>query len=570
MLYIKQTRLFTFQTMKKTFASPLSFTPRTVGECLDSKRTLDRRIQNTLTSSTNDSTLVFWKEGQCNLSPAESQAQSVLDRYQSLCEIEELLNAASALKMTDVVMPSFCEGVEPVRLSLGLLRDSGVWLLPTLKSLMTHFTDQANAVKQNSMAYDRQIEQILQRDLDKNRKEHAEKKIEAHKFTASVPTESVPTDEDLAELQETARNRAKVQMSVLVDPVGVRDLVLRMKAFVTMLETYVDIKIDAINSSDVSEEFVKFQALRTSAFEMITEGKSTVVPKETDDHRLVSLAELGIITKTLTSGVNSAIPQLQVVSYCKGTNKKPEHPEVKKVKENLFDVFHNISVLLSYRQAYREGMGLHFPTLHPLSGVPLSVDGLIRLGFIEEKGVQPKRAKNPSSGRGGRKGGYSGRGGRGGYTGHQDQWAECDVESSENTLESFALVDGLSKLFSMLDSVDKQVSNCKKEHEKKVLESISTKQESRTKNGTALKPGELEDIAKSVRTAEAKTWTVSDGVDKTLTRVKKLLNQTEELQSSVRKSANSMIKVSVPLEHEMTWANQCDTLSGWGMDSAPL
>jgi hypothetical protein len=257
------------------------------------------------------------------------------------------------------------------------------------------------------------------------------------------------------------------------------------------------------------------------------------------------------------------------VSYRKGQNKDVEHPKVAQAKQNLQDVFHNISALVRFRQAFREGMSLHFPTLHPLSGVPLSVDGLVRLGFLKEKEQTTSgrgrstqaRTAVPTRGRGGR----APQRGRGyAQAPAQTEWDQDGNDfTSQKNADTFTLADCLSKLFEMLDSVESKLAAAKKEHEKTLQESISAKQDSRSKNAQALKPGELDDIAKSIRATEAKTWTVADNVDKAMARVSRVLQQVEEMQSSVRKSANSTIKVSVPLTREMTWAMELDSLASW-------
>jgi hypothetical protein len=549
---------------KKTSESPLSHTPKTVGECLDGRKTIERRINNALTSATNDASLVFWKEGQCVLNSAESQVQAVLDRYQALCELNEFVNAVSALKMTDVVMPSFCENVSPVHFTLGQLRDSKTFVLPLLNDMILHFTEQANIIKQESSAYDKKIEMALQAELEKNKKEHEERKRKAQEFG-----EEVPLDEILVTTQETARNRAKTLMSVLVDPVGVRDLVTRMKSFATMLETYADIKIDAVNSTDIEKEITKFKTMRNEAYEAITNGQQIAHPEEYDGQHLVSLAELGIMMQTLRDDIASAIPYLQIVSYKKGQTRDVEHPKVLNIKSNLEDVFHNISSLICFRQAFREGMSLNFPTLHPLSNVPLSVDGLVRLGYVKEKEAAPKRQSHKREkapkGRGimGGRGGIRGRIAPNSMLRQQDFDSDMDDYTVSKSSEACTLADCLSKLFTMLDSTETKLASAKKEHERALQESISAKQDARTKNAQALKPGELDDIAKSIRTTEAKTWTVADNIDKTMARVSRLLQQVEELQSSVRKSANSTIKVLVPRTRDMTWAMELDSLASW-------
>jgi hypothetical protein len=539
--------------------SPLTFVPKTVGECLDHRKNTERRINNSLTNATNDSSLIFLKEGTHVLSSAESQVQSVLDRYQALCELNEIINAVSALKMTDVVMPSFCSAIAPVKFTLGCLRDSKTWVLPILKSLVSHISNQANTVKQESLVHNKKIETTLQRELDKNKQDFEERKKRAIEFN-----EVVPSDDELNAMQELARNRAKTQMAILVDPVGVKDLVSKMTSFTTMLETFADTKIDAVNSTSITEEVEKFRKIRDEAYEEITTGKKKeLVEPDDDTYHYVSLAELKIMTNDIKQKIVDAIPFLQVVSYKKGQVKELEHSAVENAEKYLTDVLFNISTLLQYRRAFRDGMSLNFPTLHPLSGVPLSVDGLVRLGFLGEKQNVMSTGKKPPTRQQSRSRGNA-RGGRG-RSCVQQQWIEPEIvaDTLESTLDYYTLADCLDKLFGMLDSVESKLAVAKKEHEKILQESISAKQDARSKNAAALKPGELDEIAKSIRATESKVWSTSDNIDKAMNRVSRVLQQVEEMQSSVRKSANSTIKVLVPFQKEMFWAMRHNTIDAW-------
>jgi hypothetical protein len=531
---------------KTTVSSPLSHSPKTIGECLDCRKTIERRVINCLTNANNDASLVFWKEGQCTLPTAESQIQSVLDRYQAVCELTEIINATSTLKMTDVTMPSFCEGMQPVQFTLGQLRDTKSWFLPMLITLVNHLTQQANTVKQECQTHDMQINQSLQAELEKNKRDHEERKKKARQYG-----EDEPTDDVLNVVQETAKNRAKSQMAIMVDPVGIRDLVSRLRTFVTMLETFADVKIDAANSTDITIETSAFKDLREQAFEQISTGKEAEQPKTKEGYQVVSLAELKIMMETLKENILSAIAKLRLVSYQKGQNKPIEHSDVEYAKTRLFDVLYNINVLVQSRQSFREGMSLHFPTMHPLSGVPLSVDGLVRLGYIKEtKKVAPKRQAPSRQNK------------RMPYQQPVQTW-EDGATIQDTVSDNFSLAECLNKLFSMMDSVDSKVTTAKREHDKSLQDSISAKQEARTKNSQSMKPGELDEIAKSIRASEAKTWTVADGLDKTLARISQMTQKITELQSSVRKSANSTIKVSVPIIKEMTWALSLDEMEGW-------
>jgi hypothetical protein len=536
----------------KAFSSPLSTPPNTVGGCLDLRKNIDGRITSCLNKATNDASLTFWHEGSTQLQPADSQVKSILDRFAATCELNEIVNAISVLKKTDVVMPSFCDGVQPVQFTLGQLRDTEDWFLPLLKSLVDHLTAQGDSVRRDWLAHDRRVEQNLLAELDRLKREHEEKKKEAKKFN-----DDGPSDDELLAVQETAKTRSKTLMAISVDPVGIKNIVANLSSFVNMIgdKNLRNTKIDATNSVDCFAEMKLFEEKRQQAFDNLSNGTVIPLEDEKEGFEYLSLADLKIMIPKLKDHIAMAIPKLRLVSFKRGQNKDVEHPDVVHAKERLYSILYNLNVLIQCRQVFREGNGLNFPQLHPLSKVPLSVDGLVRLGFVEEKSTV---AHDPYASTTIKRTGCRGRG-KGAMSVQQRSYNS----SSTTTLEYYSLAECLDKLHTMLDGVEQKVSTAKKEHDQRVQESVNTKQEARTKSATALKPGELDDIAKSVRTDMAKVWTVADGMDRAITRVTNLSQQIAEMQSSHRKSANSNIKVLVPKTTDMNWALNLNALDGW-------
>jgi methyl-accepting chemotaxis protein len=308
--------------------------------------------------------------------------------------------------------------------------------------------------------------------------------------------------------------------------------------------------------------------MRNDAKERIEQGKEFDVPSLADNDKMVSLAELSILIKSLHSKIQSAIPLLRFVSYKKGVTKKPEHLEVDNIVTKLTDVFNNILILAQYTQKFKEGMYLQFVAFHPLSGFPMTVDSLVRLGFVtdvpekEKPNIRQVR-KSRENGRGRGRSGFRGRGAEN----YAPTWGEdSDNEGSiiENTYnDSYSLMKCLEKLSNHISKVDFDIERSKKDHEKQILDSINQKQDSRTKSSAVLKQGELEDIAKSIRSQDTKTWTIADNIDKTSKKLTKLIENVNEMQSSTRKSANATIKLVVPAECEMEWAVQLNVLDNW-------
>jgi hypothetical protein len=280
---------------------------------------------------------------------------------------------------------------------------------------------------------------------------------------------------------------------------------------------------------------------------------------DTGNGTFTSLAELGIMIKTLNKNIENAIGKITVVSYSKGCGKNVENEDVNNAVQKMTDVLCNIRVLIVCMQKFKEGMCLYFTTLHPLSGLPMTVDGLVRVGYE----VKTKTSSNQTNGKGSR--GGKGRGGRGGFEFEFEREEENTWESSQQKeqKDQYSLIECLTKMASKLKNVEPSLEKAKKDHEKTILDSISAKQDGRTKNGTALKPNELEDIAKAVRAGDTKTWSIADGLDRAQTRIEKLLAQITEMQSSTRKSANSSIKLNVPEEKNMHWSKHNHDLSYW-------
>jgi hypothetical protein len=536
---------------QKSFSSPLSHALESCGKILDTRKTVENRLVNSLTNATQDGAICFWEEGTTQLSSAESQVQSVLDRCVTRGELDELLNAVSVLKMTNVVLPSFIDGVDSVQLTLGQLRDVKTWIIPTLNALVTHLTNQATYVKRQNDDHNQRIERQLQLDLEKNKKDHEEKKKTAQELD-QVP----PPDEELTATLDRLKMYAEATKSVLIDPVGIRMVTSRISAFVNMINSSAEREIDAANSTEIAGEVAQFNEIRTKAFEKLKAGFESIESEPQDGFKVVSLAELGPLTQQLQHTVNSAISSLQIVSFKKGQAKQPEHPNVQFAKERLTELLHNVSRIIKYRQAFKEGMCLHFPTVHPRSGVPISVDGLVRLGYVNKEKKKPVRSREVArpSGRG--------RGGRRQQP-PASLFQEVDVSLQEPVLEDTSFADCLNFLFEKLNAVNNQVTSVKNEHEKALKKSISDKQEARAKGSGGLKPGELDDIAKAVRSSEAKTWTEAPYIDRAIQQVAELTEKISEMQSSTRKSANASTRMAVPVPCDMIWANGQDAFYGW-------
>ena len=195
-------------------------------------------------------------------------------------------------------------------------------------------------------------------------------------------------------------------------------------------------------------------------------------------------------------------------------------------------------------------MALEFATVHPLTMHPISVDGLVRLGYVSDDKTNYSNNLNDHN--------TSGRLGYANSNSNKRDWGDQNAPVTATSLRT-----GLQDVLDKLARVETEVTNVKKSHELTVKESISSKQEARTKSGTTLKAGELDDIAKSVAASNSKEWYVADHLAETTEKVIKLCELVDSLQSAQRKSANANIKVTVPKVLPMSWASVADNLGGW-------
>jgi hypothetical protein len=475
-----------------------------------------------------------------------------------LNDLGEFINAVTLMKQSGLSVPKFVDGVEKVDLTLFQLKELNDDVICYYKQILDLAISQAEYVRKESQTHDEKIKQQLNKDLEKNKLEHEKKKKDAKEFGEELPDDSL-----LEQMQETLKTRAKASMSILIDPVGIKDFVTNLRSFVTKVETLANTKIDSVNSTKIDNEIVAFRELREKAKDRMESGVELDEPTPSENTEVLSLAELTIAIKTTEQKISSAISKLCFVSYKKGQGKDTENQQVDNIKERLEDLLFNLTVLLEYKQKHKEGMCMYFTTTHPLSGFPTTVDSLVRFGFLEEEKVQTKKSK-PASARG-RGIGKSTRG-RGGFSFEREEvsnaWDDA-VTDTKDKKGCFTLVECLNKLLKSLNSVEESLEKERKENEKEIQESISQKQDARTKNSSALKSSDLEDIAKSVRATSTKTWSKADNIDKATSRVSKLLDQVTEMQSSARKSANSMIKLLVPTQRETTWSDRFSSLDGW-------
>jgi hypothetical protein len=497
--------------------------PSTVGEMLNKRRGVENRIS---TKSTEGYT--FWSNSTDQLTDAVSQVQSVLDRYQVLAELNERLVSVGALKETGVTMEPFYPGSLPMTFSLSLLRDAETWLLPLTTRLEQHLTTQATNVSSAVRSHDTRVRNALATELAKLENQHKKRVNDAKEFG-----EEPPTLQSLLDAQETAKKRSATKLAVRVDKVGVRDVINKLRTFNRHLRDRRNVLIDSCNSTDVTPEVEKLNAFREEASTKLRSSESALPEYTADDeNEVMSLAELELRTTELKDKISNAISYLTVVTWTKGQGAKNE-AHVDSATENLSELCKNLTVLMRYRQVHHESMALRFTCFHPLTHLPLSVDGMVRLGFVED---------------------------------HTAGFADPYSRKSRRKVSKYnnlTLCHELGRLFDDLSSVDSEVKDSKEVHETAVNESVSEKQESRTKSGAPMKTGELEDIAKSVRAASEKTWHVAPNLDKALERVKELKDRVDSLQSAQRKSANANIKVYVPKPASMTWATHGDGLDGW-------
>lgn len=529
--------------MTNTMPNIMNDLPQTIGAMLDKRRVVEKRLDASSHITCGEQDFKFWSNNKDSVKDASSQLQSLLDRYAVLAELNELQKAVGVLKYTHVIVPRFVTSMSNVTLTLAQLRDIQTWMMPLTTSLEQHLTNQATDVSKLISAHDNSVRAALQAEQTELRSEYNKKvkKAEALK-------EPVPTDEHLNSELDLAQRRADDKKAIRVDSVAVKDVITGLRTFNDYINAELNTMIDSCNSTNVSAEITKFNEMREYARVRLLAGESCISdPKESAETDTMSLADLGLRTDELYRKILNAIPKLQVVTFKRGKTANHEH-NVSDASRSLAEVCKNILTLMAYRQAHHRGMSLEFTAIHPLTKQPLSVDGLVRLGYMADT-ENPKLDENNNV--------------------TYNKTTNKTLRKNKNTGKTCqgnthtSLRMGLHNMMTKLASVEGEVSSDKANHEAVVKESISIKQEARAKSGATMKAGELDDIAKSVTTANAKEWYVAEHLYETLEKVKNLVETVDSLQSAQRKSANANIMVSVPKVFPMRWADSNDDLDGW-------
>lgn len=517
-------------------SKPMNDLPNTIGEALDKRRTVENRIaKRYVESSTSDwdvscpapsSTFCFWKKGSCKMSDARSLVQEVLDRYAVLTELNEVTAAVNCIKRTDVTVPAFVPSMKETRLTLAQLRDANKFLLPHLIALEKHLTSQATQTKRQLDSHNLSVRTALERKIAELKAAYEAKVKESEKFE-----DQAPSKEDLEADIEREKARSDTKIGHLVDPVGIRQLISSLRAFNKMLSEEQNIIIDSVNSAEMKDEISVLEHVREKALNRMNEGNPYEIVDNPDEGRLsLSLAELESRMKSLIEDTEKAIPSLRIVTLTLSKNGKNEH-DVTHASDHLAEVFYNVSAVLEYCQAHHVAMTMEFTAVHPLTQKPLSVDGFVRLGYLDDTSAGSRtsygRRRKVTSG------------------------------------PKITLRHGLEELYNAITKVEQEVASSKEEHEAKIKASISDKQDARAKSGATMRPNEMDEIAKSMRAADATEWSIAPNLSEALDRVTKLRSEVESLQSAGRKSANATIRVEVPKPASFLWMNSYDDLAGW-------
>jgi len=556
----------TVQTPVIPTAKPITELPTTLGKALDQRNRVENRVRNL--QEKYQKTNPFWECGKEPV-PAEETVQQILDRHQVLFELNEILGAVAVLKMSDVVVPSLL-GLQSYNLTLSQLRDSETYLKPYLEQILDTVMAQMNTVARACDQHNSNIESALKSELAE-----LERQFKCKCETAKQYLEVPPTSESLENDKSTSIRRADTKKAVKVDSIGVSQFVTTLKPFITLLNEKRNDKIDACNAEDSKKEIEMFYQKRNEANEHIRAGTNIAYDKqlETDcldqdehvsDKMLLnlSMADLTSAMTDLGQLISASIPTIRVVSFRKGQDAKLENPDVEFGKERLGNILMNIHILMQYRQKHREMMSLQFTSLHPLTKSPCSLDAMVRLGYVtksigdsgltqQQKHMQPKRQ---------RPGNNQNRVEKKVHVEMENMW----IAEKESEKGHISLCQSLTQLEKHLNCAEQNMKIERDQHELKISQSISEKQEARTKNGAAVKGTELDEIARAVRTADEKKWYLANNLASAKERIENLLENVSSLQSADRKAANATLRVTVSKHIEMPWVNKSTDLDDWG------
>lgn len=542
-------------------AKPISNLPKTLGRALDVRLRVEKRIK--AIHNAHQQKNPFWNTISEPL-PADEIVQSILDRHQVLFQLNEIIGATSALKNSTVIVPAFLPDCPSYSLSLSQLRDAESVLLPYLTQIHDTVMAQMSDVASQCNQHDTRVEQDLK---DEYLELERQFKIKSEK--AKQYSDIYPNEDDLKADKAVAARRAETKKAVRVDVIGVRDFIGTLRPFISLLQEKRNDKIDACNAESIDHELESYILMISKATQNIRNGVQESYPsnedkKEDELSENISATDLTSNIIELSELLNNAIPCISVVSYRKGQDAKLENSQVESGNQWLVEIFQNIHVLMQYKQAHREVMNHRFTALHPLNQIPCSLDAMVRLGYdsADVKPVAVRATLNTRDWNNSRNRGR-GRGGRGRGTRSQQHVFEETEDVVEDDASHPSLFLSLTKLEVLLNAASVNMDKEKEVHELAIRKSISDKQEARSKSGAVLKGTELEEISKAVRASDATDFYLSKNIEIAKERVAKLLEEVQSLQSAERKSANAVLRVTVPRFLPMRWVKQTDEFNGW-------
>jgi len=528
-------------------AKPVTDLPQTVGKSLDLRNRVENRIAKLQEKLEQKNP--FWSSGTPPANAMET-VQTALDRFQVLFELNEMINVVSVLKQSDVVVPSFVPEVPEYRLTLSQLRDADKYLLKYFKQLEEAVSNQLNIVNNECDAHNLQIEKGLKDEWTKLENKFKDECEKAKKYN-----EPLPKDTELEEDKQRARRRAQANYAVKIDPINIRQFLPSLRQFVSFLEDKRNDKIDACNAETTINEIQQLHKMREMANEAMKNGVVEQVLVAKEGTTVMSMADLNSRMTGLDDEIQDAIRSTCFVSYKQGQDAQVINPDVHDGKRRLTAINLNINVMIQYRQIHRETMACRLVAFHPLTHVPCSLDSLVRLGYTNSN--TQKNGQLLANTKSHKRGKYR----RDTPIITMIQEPRQYQQKSENTNSSLSAI--LYLLEKLMNTTQEEITTEQNKHDAIITNSISEKQEARSKSGSSVKGSELDEIAESVRTANEKKWLVADNFDEACERVNKILEEVQSLQSSERKSSNATIRVVVPNTVPMTWMNYTDEFNGW-------
>jgi hypothetical protein len=324
--------------------------------------------------------------------PADDIVSFILNLYRKLFEYDKMYDIVTAMKTTDIVVPSFLLGCKSYPVSLATLIDET--LLSYLISIHDSIMKQMETINNICDKYNEPIDNYMKERLD-NVESQFKTRIYISSFALNFGKDEVNLDkENIIESAEKKKARR-------VDSVNINAFLITLEQFIQLLQNDKVEKIKSCGVEPIIKELEMLQHItnklketKEEQYEQDYEFKSprnetvfnSIFPNDFSfstktKTTTVSITELALKIKVLDNLINCAIQNFRIISYKKGEDGLiEEYPHnINNGFSHLVEIFKNIQIILQLRNIYHRTMSFKFVTHHPLTGSPCNLISAIRM-----------------------------------------------------------------------------------------------------------------------------------------------------------------------------------------------